>query len=188
MLICTECVSLDGNRKFHDKTKQNQTKRNGVIHSFMLCRHSIAKYKPLFTVYKHFQKPKQNRQQPSKNISDQKKENTNKTKQNKSRTEKCTEGQTDGQTDRDRTKQEYWLRKLAIKVYNIPQPTQGGALQHCHQLCRVEDAQVQWVYICIHWTTSEIPKSKCSFGKLRWINHLELSPYTHTFPLIYSPF
>lgn len=38
---------------------------------------------------------------------------------------------------------------------------------------------VQRVYICIHRTASEIPKSKRSFGNLRWRDHLELSPYTH---------
>lgn len=36
--------------------------------------------------------------------------------------------------------------KLAIKLYNVPQPAQGGALEHCRQLCRGEDAQVQWTY------------------------------------------
>lgn len=76
---------------------------------------------------KRINNSKQNQAKP--NILDQK-------KLVKRRTNKWMEGQTDGQTDRDRTKQEYWLRKSAINCHNIPHTTRGGALQHRHELCR----------------------------------------------------
>lgn len=52
--------------------------------------------------------------------------------------------------------------KLAIRFHNIPQPTQGGALQHCHQLCKGrEDALVQWmdIYISTGLPALRFPKA-----------------------------